>query len=259
MIKSLMNKGRALAFGIPMSLFALTSCVSTSDPGPVAALFFFNAASRLPQANLRINESIDRFNGPLAYGNLCCTSPSSLEGGILVRPLDTAYTFAIYNGTDTTTQVLRETMVEDRHSYFFVLWNSINGTSVNMTQLERTRDGVADSVLVRFFNAAYVTSGGSALDVYLTDVDADLTGLTPDITGLSYGDLSNYYFQSVKDGEVQIRFTDTGTKTERVFKDNRRLVMDAGLSQQLLTVIIYNDFGEGVDRYPLQYQPIVGL
>lgn len=62
------------------------------------------------------------------------------------------------------------------------------------------------------------------LDVYITDPLASLTGLTPNVTGITFRGLSNYVLLAT--GSYRVRFTTAGTKT--VVLDSGSLALGTG-------------------------------
>jgi hypothetical protein len=93
----------------------------------------------------------------------------------------------------------------------------------------------AGSVRVRAIHGA---PSAPAVDVYVTAPDADLATATPTLTGVQFGDFSDYL--EVPAGDYQVRVTPAGTKTVAI--DSGALTLSGG---QVRTVIAVDAAGGG--------------
>jgi uncharacterized protein DUF4397 len=92
---------------------------------------------------------------------------------------------------------------------------------------------MANDFKLRFVNASPTAS---AVDLYITAVNADLASAMPSFTNVAFGDFAGY--ENLLQGTFQLRVTTTGTKD--VISDSGPLIFTAG---QVRTAVLVNPPG----------------
>lgn len=173
-----------------------TACSDSTSPAPVAQLRFVHAAAGVDAVDFRVDDTAIRTNAAYgdevsAYGNI-----ASGERDIAARLAD----------GDEDLAVATEDL-ESGGQYTAVLVNGIDSQGIEVFADTNTK-AAEGKTSVRIINAAQIAG---AVDVYVTDTDADLEEAEPTLSEVAMPSASKYV--EVSSGEQRIRFTTAGTKT----------------------------------------------
>ncbi|HEY9428929.1 MAG TPA: DUF4397 domain-containing protein [Gemmatimonadaceae bacterium] len=187
---------RASLAALVMVAVGATACSDSTSPAPVAQLRFVHAAAGTDAVDFRVDDIEIRSDA--AYGD-----EVSAYGNIASGERDIA---ARFTDGDEDLAIATEDL-ESGGQYTAVLVNGIDSQGIEVFADTNTA-AAAGKARVRVINAAQIAG---AVDVYVTDTDADLEEAEPTLTGVGMPSASKYV--EVSSGEQRIRFTTAGTRT----------------------------------------------
>ena len=203
--------------------------------GDVGRIRVVNAAQLAAPANAAVNVEVDGtpFAVNLGYGAAAPVSPT-----IYYAALEGERDVLIRRTADTTVHVLETTVdVAEGTSYTLIAV----GPETGVESLLLTDDNTAPAegqTRIRVVNASPATP---TVDVYVTNATADITALTPSVSGLAFKAAAPYIVMAA--GATRVRFTTAGTKT--VIRDVTVGTLAAGAVR---TVILLDAVGGGAPR-----------
>jgi hypothetical protein len=139
------------------------------------------------------------------------------------------------NGAGTTTTVIDADVTLTDGSDYTVIASGLVAEIEPIVLEDDNTAPASGSVRVRAIHGA---PSAPAVDVYVTAPGADLATATPALTGVEFGDFSDYL--EVPAGDYQVRVTPAGTKTVAI--DSGALTLTGG---QVRTVIAVDAAGGG--------------
>jgi hypothetical protein len=187
---------RASLAALAMVAVGATACSDDStSPEQNAQLRFVHAAAGVDAVNFRVDDVDIRTDA--AYGD-----EVSAYGNIAAGERDIAARLA--DGDDDLAIATED--LESSGQYTAVLVNGIDSQGLEVFADTNTAAAEGKARL-RIINAAQIAG---AVDVYVTDTDADLGEAEPTLTEVAMPAASKYLDDS--SGEQRIRFTTAGTK-----------------------------------------------
>lgn len=186
---------RASLAALAMMAVSTTACSDSTSPTPMAQLRFVHAAAGTETVNFRVDDVDIGTNA--AYGD-----EVSAYGNVASGERDVAARLA--DGDDDLALATED--LKSGGQYTVVLLNGIDSQEIEIFADTNTAAAQGKTRL-RVINTAQIAG---AVDVYVTETDADLEEAEPTVTDLEMPAASKYL--EVSSGEQRIRFTAAGTK-----------------------------------------------
>ena len=224
----------------------------------LAALSFFAAScGSSSQSQVRVLHAIS--DGPALDINVNTTKVFTNIAFSGVQPTPPAYT-KVASGSDTleafdtgtTTPVINSTSVSLSGSsqYTVLLTGFLNGTAPNAPTFYTITDNnavpTAGNVEIRIIDGSANTPQGG-YSVYIVPPGTNIGGVTPQISGLLFGQASSYQSLNVSGNVYEVIVTPNGNQTPII---NQNYTITTGSIRTF--VIVDNTGGGGISAFPLE-------
>jgi Domain of unknown function (DUF4397) len=184
---------RTAALAVLGTLLILTGCQAIVSSAPEAQVRIIHATPDTPGLDIYQNSNALAFN--LGFGTV--TSYIPLTPGTYTIHADTA-------GSKQVLSAAKGTFAPS--TQYTVLLGNASANLQQLTLTDQSRPAPAGQISLRFLNQATRNSG---VDVYLVPAGQKLTGVSPLITGISFG--ANTGYLNVPTGTYSLIMLPTGT------------------------------------------------
>ena len=204
-------------FALTLSLAAACGTGGTLTPSEVSALRLYNASPDSPPVDIFLRGGQIAQGLAYGFGRLYIfVNPGT---GQLLEVRDNVTDAVLLDYTATLT---------NGSAYTFAM-TGLSGSRQGVFITDDTTAAPAGNFKVRLLHLAPL---GPAMDLYITDANADLTTVTPLATGITYTNTSAYVTAPI--GSKQIRLTESGTKT--VLRDGGTFDFTSGQSVTMFLI-----------------------
>lgn len=229
-----------LTLAITALSFFATSCGSSSQ----SQIRVVHAISDGPALDITVNTTKAFTN--VAFGNVQPTPPAYTKvasGSDSLEALDTGTTTPLINSTTAS--------LSGSSQYTVLLTGFQNGTGVNAPTFYTIRDNNAapasGNVEIRVIDGSANTPQGG-FDIYIVPPGTDISGLTPQVSGLLIGQASGYQALNISGNGYEVIVTPNGTQSPYI---NQNYIIPTGSIRTLVIVDNQGGGGGAPSQFPL--------